>query len=85
MIGRDNELFWTEKFIVPAGHVVDHLVGAGDERRRDGKESRARDVKTLCALAARQPHREDRALARFAGHRHVAAHHARELAGNSET
>jgi hypothetical protein len=29
---------------------------------------------------ARQPHREHRALARFACHRHIPAHHARELA-----
>src|SRR5262245_56790260 len=29
--------------------------------------------------AARQAHREHRSLARFARHRHVAAHHAREL------
>src|SRR5262245_52979259 len=34
--------------------------------------------------AARQAHREDRALARLARHRHVAAHHARELAGDGE-
>src|SRR5215831_4382347 len=33
-----------------------------------------------CALPARQTHREHRALARFARHGHVAAHHARELA-----
>src|SRR6266511_1730508 len=31
-------------------------------------------------LAAWQSHREDRTLARFARHGHVAAHHARELA-----
>ena len=31
-------------------------------------------------LAARQPHREHRTLARLARHGHVAAHHARELA-----
>jgi hypothetical protein len=64
--------------------VVDHLVGAGDERGRDGKESRARDVRTLCALAARQAEGEDRTLARLARHGHVAAHHARELARDSE-
>src|SRR5215471_7563882 len=34
--------------------------------------------------AGRQPHREHRALARLARHRHVAAHHARELAGDSK-
>src|SRR6516225_9363292 len=33
-----------------------------------------------CAIAARQAHREHRTLARLARHRHVAAHHARELA-----
>src|SRR5262245_9998612 len=32
--------------------------------------------------AARQSHREHRALARLARHRHVPAHHARELAGD---
>jgi hypothetical protein len=31
-----------------------------------------------------QPHREDRSFARFACHRHVAAHHARELARDGE-
>src|SRR5262249_19790190 len=34
----------------------------------------------LGCCAARQAHREHRALARLAGHGHVAAHHARELA-----
>jgi hypothetical protein len=34
--------------------------------------------------AARQPHREHRAFARLARHGHVAAHHARELAGNGK-
>ena len=38
----------------------------------------------LCALPARQAHRKDRALARLARHGHVAAHHARELAGDGE-
>src|SRR5262249_12889778 len=35
-------------------------------------------------LAPRQPHRKHRALARLARHRHVAAHHARELAGDGK-
>jgi hypothetical protein len=35
-------------------------------------------------LAARQAHRKHRALAQFARHRHVAAHHARELAGEGK-
>src|SRR5262245_23448339 len=34
--------------------------------------------------ARRQAHRKDRTLARFALHRHVAAHHARELAGDGK-
>src|SRR6516164_1914357 len=34
--------------------------------------------------AARQTHREHRAFARLARHRDVAAHHARELAGDGE-
>jgi hypothetical protein len=34
----------------------------------------------LGVRAARQAYRKDRALARFARYRHVAAHHARELA-----
>src|SRR6516162_1657024 len=38
----------------------------------------------LCVLASRQAHREHRALARFACHGHIAAHHARELAGNGK-
>src|SRR5262245_16059800 len=36
-------------------------------------------------LAAWQAHREHRALARFARHGHVAAHHARELAGDGKS
>src|SRR5215468_5304911 len=36
----------------------------------------------LGCCAAQQPHGEHRALARLARHRHVAAHHARELAGD---
>src|SRR5262245_65994655 len=41
----------------------------------------------LCVLASRQAHREHRPFARLARHRHVAAHHSRELAreGKSET
>jgi hypothetical protein len=35
----------------------------------------------LGVRAARQPHREHRALARLGRHRHISAHHARELAG----
>src|SRR6516165_1938036 len=38
----------------------------------------------LGCRAARQAHREHRALARLARHRHVAAHHARELAGDGK-
>src|SRR5262245_31111354 len=38
----------------------------------------------LGCRAARQAHREHRALARLARHRHVAAHHARELARESK-
>src|SRR5262249_9307455 len=34
----------------------------------------------LVVRAARQAHREHRAFARLARHRHIAAHHARELA-----
>src|SRR6516162_9300558 len=48
------------------------------------KESTARHVITLCIFATRQAHRERRALARLARHRHVAAHHARELAGDGK-
>jgi hypothetical protein len=36
------------------------------------------------SVAARQAHREHRALARLARHGHVAAHHARELARESK-
>jgi hypothetical protein len=43
-----------------------------------------RDVTGLVCRAARQPHREHRALARLARHGHVATHHARELAGDGE-
>ena len=35
----------------------------------------------LAVSASGQTHREHRALARLARHRHVATHHARELAG----
>jgi len=38
----------------------------------------------LLGNKARQAHREHRALARFACHGHVAAHHARELAGDGK-
>src|SRR5262249_32125974 len=38
----------------------------------------------LCVRARRQTHREHRALARLARHGHVAAHHARELAGDGK-
>jgi hypothetical protein len=38
----------------------------------------------LRCCAVRQPHSEYRTLARFACHRHVATHHAREFAGDSE-
>src|SRR5262249_45756477 len=38
----------------------------------------------LGCRAARQPHREDRALAGLARHGHVATHHARELARDGE-
>src|SRR5262245_45852326 len=38
----------------------------------------------LGCRAARQAHRKDRALARLAFHRHVATHHARELASDGE-
>src|SRR5262249_42721910 len=39
----------------------------------------------LGCCAAWQPHRKHRALARLACHGHVAAHHARELAGESKS
>ena len=38
----------------------------------------------LIIFLTRQPYREHRALARLARHRYVAAHHARELAGDGE-
>jgi hypothetical protein len=38
----------------------------------------------LGCCAVRQPHSEYRTLARFACHRHVATHHAREFAGDGE-
>jgi hypothetical protein len=38
----------------------------------------------LAIAASRQPQREHRALARFACHRHITAHHARELAPESK-
>ena len=38
----------------------------------------------LVIAAPRQAHREHRAFARLARHGHVAAHHARELAGDGE-
>src|SRR5262249_36371572 len=39
----------------------------------------------LAFRAARQAHRKHRTLAVLAGHRHIAAHHARKLAGDSES
>src|SRR6516165_6706687 len=38
----------------------------------------------LCVLASRQAHRKHRTFARLARHRHVTAHHARELAGDGK-
>ena len=38
----------------------------------------------LCGCAARQPHREPRTFARLARHGHVAAHHARQFAGDGK-
>src|SRR5262249_1535785 len=38
----------------------------------------------LAGRAGRQAHRKDRAFARLARHRHIAAHHARELAGDGK-
>src|SRR5262249_56742878 len=38
----------------------------------------------LCVLATRKAHREHRAFARLPRHRYVAAHHARELAGDGK-
>src|SRR5262249_3443833 len=43
-------------------------------------QARRRGRLSLCVLAARQAHREHRALARLARHRHIAAHHAGKLA-----
>ena len=37
---------------------------------------------SACNRAAGQSHRKHRAFARLAGHRHVTAHHASELAGD---
>jgi hypothetical protein len=52
--------------------------------RNTAKSRTARHDMKLCALTARQTHREDRALARLAGYRHIATHHARELARDGE-
>jgi hypothetical protein len=43
-----------------------------------------RDWKLNRVRADRQTHGKDRALARLAGHRDIAAHHARELAGDGK-
>ena len=59
-----------------------HHQHARDRPHREGEGKR------LCQLwgsAARQAHRKDRTFARLARHGHVAAHHARELAGEGET
>jgi hypothetical protein len=40
---------------------------------------------TSCVRAARQAHCKSRAFARLARHRHVAAHHACELASDGKT
>jgi hypothetical protein len=39
----------------------------------------------LSICASRQAHREYRAFARLARHCHIAAHHARKLAGDGKT
>ena len=38
----------------------------------------------MCIRAAGQVHRKDRTLARLARNRHIAAHHARKLAGDGK-
>jgi hypothetical protein len=58
----------------PGSHLT--RMGCAARRVRDRREVCSK----LVCRAARQPHREHRALAQFAGYRHVAAHHARELA-----
>jgi hypothetical protein len=59
--------------------MASHLRRKGCAARRVCTENAARSVQ-ISYRAAREAHREHRALARLAGYRHVAAHHARELA-----
>jgi hypothetical protein len=69
----------------PAGLPVDRVAHsalelAGASRRLDP----ILPLNPLSASTARKAHREHRAFARLARHGHVAAHHARELAGDCE-
>jgi hypothetical protein len=50
----------------------DHLLGAPSGSGNTTKSRTARHEMNLCVLTARQSHREDRPLARFACHGHVA-------------
>src|SRR5262249_46014234 len=55
-------------------------VGRSCDRRFDRRGGSS----SLSAFTSRQPHREYRALAPLARHGHIAAHHARELAGDGK-
>ena len=75
-----------DAFIVDLAYTI-----AAARRRRKSVALKSNVVPTSLPTAAqsrllraRQAHGEHRALARLARHRHVAAHHARELAGDGE-
>jgi hypothetical protein len=62
----------------PDGYTLLHMTATNAINATNRLSLRSR------VRAARQAHREDRALARLARHGHVAAHHARELARESK-
>src|SRR5262245_28495672 len=64
---------------------VDISRGPSCARKRHMRCSKSRQQLGLAIAAARQAHRKDRALAWLARHCHVAAHHARELAGDGQS
>src|SRR6516164_9100045 len=77
---------------VPKGDIriaADFLIRSPPRRAPSGSGNTAKsrtsrhDMK-LWVLTARQAHREYRTFARLARHRHVAAHHARELARDGQ-
>src|SRR5262245_33266085 len=80
--GRPNAPAATDRF-APAQSAT--RPAAWQRPRPDAEIGGAAGSWPLGVLASRQAHREHRPSARLARHRHVAAHHARELAGDGKS